>query len=590
MVGNKNFVDIFKEINIDEWCTRGILGYCLINEMASDKENSNYILNYSDSGYSNINYLLGRKYEIGYKVEVDLQKAFEYYQKATYQGHPMAYSRLAFFYQNGIFVEKDIKKAKEYHEVAARDALIGDTSLNTNEKEHRGVVESQLALAKLDELEADRINDVYLNPPSLPSSLLPKLPEYNKKAIYKNVMMRYDYAYTSHTLAGKIAYVEFYLKNRDLYSGDNLDVLIEEIKDKSDSLELLKYYELKNETETIEKIKDNILRGNDYEKVKKLLISEESKKNDISRILLKLASLGDEESLYKFKLLNLEKNSDEYKKIIYEMANQDVYRALLEVLEYEPNNTIYLHKVLDDPRIQSHLEISNKYRPILGEYYYSVHQYDKAHKYLLDKDKHSISLYLEGLNIDNTFLKTLIDLSKNISLTSIKNNVSNYDYLKNGLNLYLKKYQEIKKSKDYYNHLGLLSDQKHKLIEHLKDYINTVNNYNLNVYHILVGVLYTEVYTYLGNIEKDEKIKMTIYNLGMQLGSYYSSYNYAYLLYKNNPGIFKASIRKEAIKIMEKIQYYFKPAYDWLNKYEKKFVKYCNSKEIVDYELLIDGK
>ena len=44
-------------------------------------------------------------------------------------------------------------------------------------------------------------------------------------------------------------------------------------------------------------------------------------------------------------------------------------------------------------------------------------------------------------------------------------------------------------------------------------------------------------------------------------------------MYKNNPGLFKTSIRKEAIKIMEKIQYYFKPAHDFLSVYEKKYAR-----------------
>ena len=37
---------------------------------------------------------------------------------------------------------------------------------------------------------------------------------------------------------------------------------------------------------------------------------------------------------------------------------------------------------------------------------------------------------------------------------------------------------------------------------------------------------------------------------------------------------------------MEKIQYYFKPAHDFLNEYEKKYVKLTNDTKEIDFNLL----
>ena len=586
MVGNKNFKDIFTAIDLNEWTYRAILGYCLINEFSTEREQINHILKYENDYYSNINYLIGRKYEIGYKVDVDYEKAFNQYQKAIQNGHPMAYARLAYFYENGIYVEKDLKKAKEYYEVASNDALIGDTSLNTYSKEHRGVVEAQLALARLEEIDADRINNVYINPPSLPSSMLPKLPEYNKKAIYRNVMMRYDYAYSSGTLGSKIAYLNFYLKNRDLYTGNNLDELIEEIKDSLNTIEFLSYYYEKNDLNVTNKIIDNILNTNDFNIIKKLLKIEEDKNHDVSRILLKLASLGDEEAFYKFKLLKVEKDSDEYKKIIYEMANQNVYNALLQVLEYENDNVVYLHKVLDDPRIQFHLDTNNKYSNILGEIYFSKHQYEESSKYLLDQDKKDIALYLSNKSIENSYINKFIDKCKNLSISISEKKNTNFDLLYNELNEFIKFYNLQNKEKEYYKHIKLLSTQRDNIISNLLDYIKNTPSYNKKVYDILLSLNYVEVYSYLGKEEKDMDVKMIYYRLGQRLGSYYSMYNYAYLLYKHNKGLFKGSIRKEAVKIMEKIQYYFKPAHDFLNEYEKKYVKLTNDTKEIDFNLL----
>ena len=306
----------------------------------------------------------------------------------------------------------------------------------------------------------------------------------------------------------------------------------------------------------------------------------------MSRILLKLASLGDEEAFYKFKLLKVEKDSDEYKKIIYEMANQNVYNALLQVLEYENDNVVYLHKVLDDPRIQFHLETNNKYSNILGEIYFSKHQYEEASKYLLDQDKKDIALYLSSKSIENSYINKFIDKCKNLSISISEKKNTNFDLLYNELNEFIKFYNLQSKEKDYYKHIKLLSTQRDNIISNLLDYIKNTSSYNKKVYDILLSLNYVEVYSYLGKEEKDMDVKMIYYRLGQRLGSYYSMYNYAYLLYKHNKGLFKGSIRKEAVKIMEKIQYYFKPAHDFLNEYEKKYVKLTNDTKEIDFNLL----
>ena len=61
--------------------------------------------------------------EYGQGVEPDIQKAFEWYQKAANQGHALAQANLAYFYLLGIVVEKDEKKAFELYEQAANQQL-----------------------------------------------------------------------------------------------------------------------------------------------------------------------------------------------------------------------------------------------------------------------------------------------------------------------------------------------------------------------------------------------------------------------------------------------------------------------------------
>ena len=52
-------------------------------------------------------------------MEKDEQKAVEWYQKATEQGHASVQYNLALCYENGTGVEKDEQKAVEWYQKAA---------------------------------------------------------------------------------------------------------------------------------------------------------------------------------------------------------------------------------------------------------------------------------------------------------------------------------------------------------------------------------------------------------------------------------------------------------------------------------------
>ena len=66
-----------------------------------------------------LQYEQGDMYYYGKGVKKDYEKAFEYYEKATEQGHPGAEFRLGFMYEKGEGVPKDYGKAVEYYEAAA---------------------------------------------------------------------------------------------------------------------------------------------------------------------------------------------------------------------------------------------------------------------------------------------------------------------------------------------------------------------------------------------------------------------------------------------------------------------------------------
>ena len=75
-----------------------------ITELAENKEDN--------EGY--YNYLLGQFYQWGFGVEIDYQKAFNYYETAVELGCYKAYYRVGYAYLEGKVVEKDLEKAFSY--------------------------------------------------------------------------------------------------------------------------------------------------------------------------------------------------------------------------------------------------------------------------------------------------------------------------------------------------------------------------------------------------------------------------------------------------------------------------------------------
>lgn len=62
--------------------------------------------------------------EYGQGVEPDLNKAFEWYEKAAKQGHALAQTNLAYFYLFGIVVKKDEKQAFKLYAQAAKQQFV----------------------------------------------------------------------------------------------------------------------------------------------------------------------------------------------------------------------------------------------------------------------------------------------------------------------------------------------------------------------------------------------------------------------------------------------------------------------------------
>ena len=59
-------------------------------------------------------YDVGYIYLIGDGVEIDYDKAFEYFTKAADKGMAQAYGSVGYCYQNGLGVEADLDKMLEY--------------------------------------------------------------------------------------------------------------------------------------------------------------------------------------------------------------------------------------------------------------------------------------------------------------------------------------------------------------------------------------------------------------------------------------------------------------------------------------------
>ena len=73
----------------------------------------------SNQGYTHSQYNLGIMYEKGTGTSKNLEKAFEYYEKSANQGHVHSQNRLGYMYQFGIGIAKNLEKSLEYYEKAA---------------------------------------------------------------------------------------------------------------------------------------------------------------------------------------------------------------------------------------------------------------------------------------------------------------------------------------------------------------------------------------------------------------------------------------------------------------------------------------
>jgi TPR repeat protein len=70
--------------------------------------------NFTEKGFSQGNYALGKMYESGRGVEKDYIKAVELYQKAAAREHPGAQARLPGMYLAGRGVSRDVSKTREW--------------------------------------------------------------------------------------------------------------------------------------------------------------------------------------------------------------------------------------------------------------------------------------------------------------------------------------------------------------------------------------------------------------------------------------------------------------------------------------------
>lgn len=103
-------------------------------------------------------YAMGYAYQNGEGTEVDLFKAFQYYEAAAQKDLPQACYNVAYFYQNGIGVSRDINKANWYSERAAESLkrLVDDSQ---EAKEHVNQINAQYSqiLTSVQMMERDLV-------------------------------------------------------------------------------------------------------------------------------------------------------------------------------------------------------------------------------------------------------------------------------------------------------------------------------------------------------------------------------------------------------------------------------------------------
>ena len=95
-------------------------------EIAQEKTEFEQLLEEESENHSaEIQYKIGECYYLGRDGAIkDLAKAAEWFEKAAYQGHANAKSKIGAMYQDGTGIEKDIAKAKQWYKMAADDGVL----------------------------------------------------------------------------------------------------------------------------------------------------------------------------------------------------------------------------------------------------------------------------------------------------------------------------------------------------------------------------------------------------------------------------------------------------------------------------------
>ena len=77
------------------------------------------LLPLAEHGHSKSQATIGWMYHIGKGKKKDLREAFNWYDKAAKQNHPVALNNIGVFYEQGLFVRKSVKKAAKWYKEAA---------------------------------------------------------------------------------------------------------------------------------------------------------------------------------------------------------------------------------------------------------------------------------------------------------------------------------------------------------------------------------------------------------------------------------------------------------------------------------------
>ena len=122
-------------------------------------------------GYADAQHVMGRRFEEGDGVPVDLMKAGDYYFKSASQGYAEAQSDLGRFYASGIGIRKDINLAFDWFLQAAEQGL-ADAQFNTALILQRGLLGEAKPAAAADH----NVRVIHLQQPR-PLLHLPQVPK-----------------------------------------------------------------------------------------------------------------------------------------------------------------------------------------------------------------------------------------------------------------------------------------------------------------------------------------------------------------------------------------------------------------------------